>query len=71
MCDKMPAIHAGRAERSNSRLLDVHFVNTLSVRGVPGRLGHSREGENPGGEGQGCWMPAFAGMTFSSPCTGA
>src|SRR5712691_4470675 len=50
--------------------LDVHFVNTLPVRGVPGGLCHSRVGENPGGARQGCWMPAYAGMTFSSLCTG-
>ena len=51
--------------------LDVYFVNTLPVRAVPGGLGHSRVGGNPGGEHQGYWMPAFAGMTFSAPCTGA
>ena len=47
--------------------LDVHFIHTLPVRGVPGGLGHSRVGGNPGGARQGCWMPAYAGMTFSSP----
>jgi hypothetical protein len=53
------------------RDLDVHFVNTLPVRGVPGGLGHARVGGHPGGARQGCWMPAFVGMTFSSLCTGA
>ena len=43
------------------RALDVHFINTLPVL-VASR--HSRESGNPGDEGHGDWMPAFAGMTF-------
>jgi hypothetical protein len=41
--------------------LDVHFITTLPVL-VASR--HSRESGNPGDEGHGDWMPAFAGMTF-------
>jgi hypothetical protein len=41
--------------------LDVRFINTLPVL-MASR--HSRESGNPGGEGHGDWMPAYAGMTF-------
>ena len=42
-------------------VLDVRFINTLPVL-MASR--HSRESGNPGGEGHGDWMPAYAGMTF-------
>jgi len=41
--------------------LDVRFIHTLPVL-MASR--HSRESGNPGGEGHGDWMPAYAGMTF-------
>jgi len=41
--------------------LDVRFINTLPVL-MASR--HSRESGNPGSEGHGDWMPAYAGMTF-------
>ena len=43
------------------KALDVRFINTLPVL-MASR--HSRESGNPGGEGHGDWMPAYAGMTF-------
>ena len=44
-----------------SQYLDVLFIHTLPVL-MASR--HSRASGNPGGEGQGDWMPAYAGMTF-------
>ena len=42
-------------------ILDVRFINTLPVLMA---LRHARESGNPGSEGHGDWMPAYAGMTF-------
>ena len=42
-------------------VLDVHFINTLPVLAASC---HSRASGNPGDEGHGDWMPAYAGMTF-------
>jgi hypothetical protein len=47
--------------------LDVCFIHTLPVL-MASR--HSRASGNPGDEGHGDWMPAYAGMTFSWYRTG-
>ena len=59
--DPLKAIALKTSEDCRCVVLEVRFIHTLPVL-MASR--HSRESGNPGGEGHGDWMPAYAGMTF-------